>query len=246
MPDSEVESRALGLIGGIGLTEVHVYAQRPAPDGKFSGCPHVHAVTDEGYFVLKGTGAVEFHDTINGMRVVALAPGQYVHFPPLVMHRLISDGDLVILGIMGNAGLAERGEARIYFGSEVDLDPSLFQELVSLPKRMGLEGALRRRDVAVSGYQQLLKLWEQDRPGYFAELRRFISLHCRIMQSQAQVFEEQVESGPQAWAIETRRRINLLPAVADVSPDVFVNKPGSESALGMCGMLRPILSLEKI
>ena len=55
-------SKALGLIGGIGLTEVHVYARRRAPDGNFSGCPHVHAVTDEGYYVLTGTGRVEFHD----------------------------------------------------------------------------------------------------------------------------------------------------------------------------------------
>jgi hypothetical protein len=206
----------------------------------------VHAVTDEGYFVLRGTGAVEFHDTFNGMRVVTLVPGQYVHFPPLVMHRLISDGDLVILGIMGNAGLAERGEARIYFGPEVDSDPARFQELVSLPKQLGLEGALQRRDASISAYQVLLKLWEQDRAVYFAELKRFVALHCRMMQTEAQAFAKQVELGPLAWAIETRRRINLLPAAADTNPDVFVNKPNSESALGMCGTLRPILSLSKI
>ena len=93
-PDGATAST--GLIGGIGLTEVHVYAQRPAPDGKFSGCPHVHAVTDEGYFVLQGRGEVEFHDLENGFRRLPLEPGQYVHFPPLVMHRLISDGQLVI------------------------------------------------------------------------------------------------------------------------------------------------------
>jgi mannose-6-phosphate isomerase-like protein (cupin superfamily) len=246
MQNDNGDSKAIGLIGGIGLTEVHVYAQRPAPDGKFSGCPHVHAVTDEGYFVLRGTGSVEFHDRVNGMRVLPLEPGQYVHFPPLVMHRLISNGDLVILGIMGNAGLAERGEARIYFGADVDRDPARFGELLSLPKTMGLEGALRRRDAAVSGYLELLKLWNENRPAYFAELQRFISLHCQMMQAQAQAFAQQVESGPQAWAAETRRRIHLLPAVANVSPDVFVNNPGSESALGMCGTLRPILSLAKI
>src|SRR5688572_4904008 len=103
--------RPIGLIGGIGLTEVHVYAQRRAPDGLYSGCPHVHAVTDEGYYVLRGRGAVEFHDLEHGYRRMALETGQYVHFPPLVMHRLISEGDLAILGMMGNAGLAERGEA---------------------------------------------------------------------------------------------------------------------------------------
>ncbi len=119
-------TRHPSLIGGIGLTEVHVYSQRPAPDGLFSGCPHVHAVTDEGYFVLSGQGWVEFHDRDHGCRRLDLAPGDYVHFPPLVMHRLVSTDALVILGIMGNGGLAERGEARIYFGPEVDASPTRF------------------------------------------------------------------------------------------------------------------------
>jgi mannose-6-phosphate isomerase-like protein (cupin superfamily) len=246
MQQVEAETRAMGLIGGIGLTEVHVYAQRLAPDGKYSGCPHVHAVTDEGYFVLQGTGAVEFHDPVNGLRVLRLEPGQYVHFPPLVMHRLISDGDLVILGVMGNAGLAERGEARIYFGPEVDADPSRFTELAGLPKQSGLEGALQRRDAAVTGYQCLMQLWATDRPAYFTELRRFIAVHCSAMKSQAELFSLQVVRGPLAWANETRHRIDQLPAVPLVKPDVFVSKRGSESALGMCGVLRPILSLTNL
>ncbi len=174
---TEGTSQPLGLIGGIGLTEVHVYAQRPSPDNRFSGCPHVHAVTDEGYFVLQGTGSVEFHDLTTGFRTLDLAPGHYVHFPPLIMHRLISDGDLVILGMMGNAGLAERGEARIYFGPEVDADPARFEELLSLPKRLGLEGARQRRDAAVAAYQNLMRLWQDDRPAYFAELNRFFAVH---------------------------------------------------------------------
>ncbi len=108
MNNTQIEGRSepLGLIGGIGLTEVYVYAQRPAPDGLFSGCPHVHAVTDEGYFVLQRTGFVEFHDLESGHRKLPLEPGQYVHFPPLILHRLVSDGNLIILGMMGNAGLA--------------------------------------------------------------------------------------------------------------------------------------------
>lgn len=166
-------TQPIGLIGGIGLTEVHVYAQRAAPDGKFSGCPHMHAVTDEGYFVLKGQGAVEFHDLEHGYRRMPLEPGQYVHFSPLVMHRLISDGELVILGMMGNAGLAEAGEARIYFGPKIDEDAEAFAKCVGLPKALGLEGALQRRDKAVEGYLGLMKLWEDDRDAYFKELKRF-------------------------------------------------------------------------
>ncbi len=240
---SDREAEPIGLIGGIGLTEVRVYAQRPAPDGRFSGCPHVHGVTDEGYFVLQGTGAVEFHDLEHGLRTLRLEPGDYVHFPPLVMHRLVSDGELVILGMMGNAGLAEGGDARIYFGPEVDTDANAFDRLVSLPRREGLEGALKRRDAAVQGYQHLLRLWEDDREGYFAELRRFFDRHCAAIVAEAESFDGKVRSGPMRWAETTRRRIAALPQRPPVPGEVKANRRGSESALGMCGTLRPILSL---
>lgn len=228
------------------MTEVTVYAQRRAPDGLFSGCPHVHAVTDEGYFVLQGTGAVEFHDLEHGYRRLELNPGHYAHFSPLIMHRLISDGDLVILGIMGNAGLAERGEARIYFGLEVDGDTHRFNELMALPKEMGLEGALQRRDLAVQGYAILMNLWQSDREGYFKELRRFFGKHTEAMSSYAHSLSEQVQRGPMAWAKTTISRIDQLPALPSASPEVLFNTRGTESAFGMCGVLRPILSLEKV
>lgn len=239
-------SHPTGLIGGIGLTEVHVYAQRPAPDGRFSGCPHVHAVTDEGYFVLQGTGEVEFHDLINGFRRLPLEPGQYVHFPPMVMHRLISDGELIILGMMGNAGLAERGEARIYFGPDVDAHPAKFAQLVSLPKQLGLEGALQRRDAAVQAYQQLMQLWQRDRNAYFAELKRFIDLHSYEMHKIASTLLSQVQAGPMAWAEITTARIHALPARSNAAPQVQLNRRGAESAFGMCGVLRPMLKLESL
>lgn len=249
LPISTGQGRPVGLIGGIGLTEVHVYCQRPAPDGMFSGCPHVHAVTDEGYFVLRGRGHVEFHDRVNGLRTLALEPGHYVHFPPLVMHRLVSASaadPLVILGMMGNAGLAERGEARIYFGPEVDADAARFSELLSLPKREGLVGALARRDAAVAGYQKLIALWQTDRPGYFTELTRFIETHCHAMAAKAKELDTQVEQGPIAWANATRARIAALPSVPLASADVFLNASGTESAFGMCGVLRPMLTLKTI
>jgi mannose-6-phosphate isomerase-like protein (cupin superfamily) len=244
MSSTDGASQSTGLIGGIGLTEVHVYAQRRAPDGKFSGCPHVHAVTDEGYFVLQGRGEVEFHDLTHGFRQLTLEPGQYVHFPPLVMHRLVSDGDLVILGMMGNAGLAERGEARIYFGADIDADPSKFDQLVSLPKRSGLEGALQRRDAAVAAYQQFMTLWQRDRDAYFAELRRFIDLHCREMARLSDTLLQQVAAGPVASANATAARIRNLPNRSDPAPDIQLNRRGTESAFGMCGVLRPMLKLE--
>lgn len=246
IPHDSGTAQTLGLIGGIGLTEVHVYHQRPAPDDLHSGCPHLHAVTDEGYFVLQGTGRVEFHDLDNGLRVLDLKPGDYVHFPPLVMHRLISDGELVILGMMGNAGLAERGEARIYFGPDVDADADRFAELVSLPKRHGLDGALDRRDAAVRGYLPLMELWEHDKPAYFTELRRFIETHCAAMAEKVEEFQAQVDGGPLAWGEATRRRLETLPEVPATTTEVHLSRRGAEEALGMCGVLRPILKLDAL
>ena len=234
----------LGLVGGIGLTEVHVYAQRPTPDGALSCCPHVHAVTAEGYYVLRGAGAVEFHDLEHGFRTLELRTGQYVHFPSWVMHRLISDGSLVILGIMANAGLAERGEARIYFGAEVDADPARFEELMSLPRRRGLDGALERRDAAVRGYQSLMRLWHEDRPGYFAELRRFFNFHAHAMSARKEELLTFVQRGPQAWSEQTVRHLQALPSIETSAAPVQLNRTGTDSGLGMCGVLRPILSLQ--
>ena len=37
-----------------------------------------------------------------------------------------------------------------------------------------------------------------------------------------------------------------LPAVPHVTSNVFINKSGAESGLGMCGVLRPILNLESV
>ncbi len=235
--------RPLGLIGGVGMTEVHVYAQRKAPDGHFSGCPHVHAATDEAYYVLRGGGWVEFHDLVNGFRKLSLRVGVYAHFPPMVMHRLVSDGDLVVLGVMGNAGMAEQGEARIYFGEAVDEDEAQFDRLTSLPSQHGMEGALDRRDAAVKGYMELMRLWKDDRSRYITELRRFFDRHCLAMSALASQLSGSVEHGPMAWARATQSRIDHLPTRPDVKPHVSVNVPGFESALGMCGVLRPMRSL---
>jgi len=234
------------LIGGIGLTEVHVYDQRPAPDGLCSGCPHVHAVTDEGYFVLSGCGWVEFHDRHHGYRKLDLAPGDYAHFPPLVMHRLVSTDALVILGMMGNAGLAERGEARIYFGSDVDDSPERFADLMSLPRTLGLRGALDRRDASVKAYLALLALWEQNRSAYFAELERFFTCHCQAIAAKAEELNAAVEQGPRASAHATSQRLLALPRMTDTRSDVFFHRHASEEALGMCGVLRPVLRLDRL
>ena len=55
----------------------------------------------------------------------------------------------------------------------------------------------------------------------------------------------QVTEGPIAWAEAMCRRLETLPAIPVVDASVHLSR-GSESAFGMCGVLRPILSLERM
>jgi mannose-6-phosphate isomerase-like protein (cupin superfamily) len=232
---------SIPLIGGIGLTLVTVYEQHPAPDGETSGSPHIHAVTDEAYYVVAGCGAAEFHDPIQGYRRVFLQAGQYLEFEPGILHRLVSTGGLQVLGLMANAGLTEAGDARIYFGKDVDEDPALYRQLWSLPRTSGLAGALERRDRAVSAYRQLLDLWEKNRSAYFTELSRFLDVVRTEAFSRRDLYMKAVELGPAAWAEKSRSAIRLLPQGA-LAPGIRGQMPVAEPVYGMCGLLQPILS----
>jgi hypothetical protein len=210
-----------------------------------SGSPHVHAVTDEGYYVMSGRGRVELHDLAQGFRSVDLEPGRYVQFPPGVMHRLVNTDRLVLLVVMGNAGLAERGDARIYFGKAVDDDPAEYARLVGLAKAKGLEGALDRRDAAIRAYIGLLELWTKDRKAYDSELERFIGVHMKAAAGLRKGFSEAVEAGPVAWGERFRKRLENLPlGREELSP--VLHLPPEETTLGMCGVLRPVTKLEAV
>jgi len=237
--------QAEDLISGIGLTHLTVYDQRPAPDGRMSGSPHVHAVTDEGYYVMSGSGRVELHDLENGFRSVELAPGRYVQFPPGVLHRLVNTDHLVLLVVMGNAGLAERGDARIYFGRAVDEDPAEYARLAGLAKEKGLEGALDRRDAAIRAYLGLVELWEKDREAYDRELERFVGVHRKAAAALRGGFSEAVEAGPVAWGERFRRRVAGLPSAGN-EPAPILHLPPEGTTLGMCGVLRPVAKLEAV
>ncbi len=242
---ASVPSRAQDIISGVGLTHLTVYDQRPAPDGKQSGSPHVHAVTDEGYYVIGGTGKVELHDIKSGFRTVDLAPGRYLQFPPGTLHRLINTEGLTILVVMGNAGLAEHGDARIYFGKEVDDNPAEFARLTGLARAKGLEGALDRRDAAIRAYAGLLELWKTDRAAYFADLARFFDAHNQAMAGIKDRLKEDVAAGPMAWSgIATLRLENLPESRETQVPLLFT--PDEKTSLGMCGVLRPVTNLKPV
>lgn len=227
-----------GLLAGIGLTRLHVYDQRPAPDGTMSGCAHVHAFTDEAYYVLAGQGALELHDADRGFRRVPLQAGDFVQFGPGTLHRSVSDGSLDVLALMSNSGLAERGDARIYFGAAVDADPAEFERLRALPRTQGLEGALQRRDASTVAYTALMRLWHDNRTAYFAELRRFVELHRAAAAERRPQYESIIDGGPGQWLRRSLERLHAATAArADASG---ARLAGTPETLGMCGLLRQV------
>lgn len=231
---------SVGIIGGIGLTLLRVYDQRPGPDGVMAGCAHVHGLTEEAYFCVDGEGAIELHDIANGFRTIHLKKGAYVQFPPNTLHRSVSKDAVEIFAVMGNAGLPERGDARIYFGPEVDADPDEFQRLKGLAAS-GLDGALDRRDASACAYMKLIALWESDRAAYTRELERFFAVHRADLASRKVVYAEAVDSGAAQWARLDVARLDALPDVAENEDGVSTTQAGAAGVVyGMCGVLRQI------
>jgi len=235
--------KAPSLIGGIGLTRVTVYEQRPAPDGLHSGCPHLHALSDEAYYVLEGEGEVAFFDAVHGLRKLKLEPGLYLHFPPLVLHRIISFRRLAILGIMGSTGLAERGDARIYFGPAADADAGEYERLRSLPARLGLEGALERRDASVRAFGELLRLWEEDRAAARERFEAFVSAHLQAAANLREPFRALIDTGSLAWGQRAAQRLEALPGRGPEGPEIGFERQPQGTCFGMCGLLHPVTQL---
>lgn len=229
-----------GLLAGIGLTRLRVYDQRPAPDGTLSGCAHVHACTDEAYYVIGGRGALELHDVERGFRRVPLQPGDFVQFEPGTLHRSVSEGGLDILALMSNAGLAERGDARIYFGPAVDADAAAYEQLRTLPQTVGLDGALQRRDASARAYGELMRLWHTDREAYVAELKRFVDLHHRLAAAQAVPYADVIDRGPAQWLRRSLARLHQATPGASAAAVAAASPPAAAPALGMCGLLRQV------
>ncbi|WOO41358.1 cupin domain-containing protein [Rubellicoccus peritrichatus] len=238
MADLQLSHASTSLIGGLGMTRVTVYDQRVAPDGKHSGCPHLHAICAEAYYVLSGKGYVELHNLEDGWHEVKLQKGTYFQFPPNTLHRLVNEDQLVILGMMSNAGLAENGDARIYFGPEVDSDPFAYEDSVALVSK-GLEGALERRDRAVEGYQHLIELWDSDRDTYFDELKRFINRHREFVSMQHDKFASYIANGPRAWADRAETLLSDC-GHTDTGSKTIQHTPTESARFGMCGTLHPV------
>lgn len=232
------------VIGGVGLTHLKVYDQRPGPDGVQAGCAHIHALTDEAYFGIAGEGAIELHDIEKGFRKIAISKGTYVQFGPGILHRSVCTNSLEVVALMGNAGLAERGDARIYFGAEVDADASEYERLNGLVAN-GLGGALERRDASTWAYQKLIALWENDKAVYRSELERFFNLHKASIAENAAQFLPAIKGGPvRSGEVALGRVAGLSQTRWSTGADIAMAIVSSgEPTLGMCGLLRQVDNL---
>ncbi|MCP3867442.1 MAG: cupin domain-containing protein [Gammaproteobacteria bacterium] len=227
------------LIGGIALTHLKVYQQRSGPDGVNSGCCHVHGLSDEAYYCVAGEGAVEFHDLERGFVRHPMKPGSFLQFPPGTLHRSVSYRQCEFLVIMGNGGLPEHGDARIYFGPEVDACPEEYERLKALTSQ-GIEGALRRRDASTIAYTRLLEYWFNDRAAYAAELERFCALHRHQISDNGAEFESLIKAGAGSQLENSLDRVHRLPEHSPADPIRYTETTSLPEVFGMCGLLHQI------
>jgi len=237
--------KAGGVVGGIGLTRITVYEQRPGPDGLNAGAPMIHAVLDEGFYVMNGSGRIELHDIQRGSRSINLSPGRFVQVPPCTLYRLVSSDHLVVLSLTAASVTAEADDTRIYFGKDVDTNPAEYDRLSGLAATEGLEGALKRRDEAVRAYELFAGLWKIDKPTYYMELERFVGRQLDAAGPKRAALDKAVAGGPGAWAARYQARIKDLPLNRGEMPPVFHFPPDAETP-GVSGMCLSVANPEEI
>lgn len=226
--------------GAVGLTHLRVY-DTAAPDGVIGGSPHVHLASAEAYVPIAGSGQVHTLGAA-GEQTFDLHPGAVVWFEPGVIHRLVNGGGLELLVIMQNAGLPEAGDAVFTFPDAIMEDERGYRKAASLPDAAGPErtaAALRRRDLAVEGFESLLaaRAGGDDRP-----LRRFLERAATLKRDRLTEWSALVESGPVAEAARTVSRLDALWQEQQdglLAARVHGTAAGDgPPGVGMCGLLR--------
>ena len=199
---------ALRLPGANAITRLRVY-DTVGPDGQRGGTPHVHLMCSEMYFVLAGSGAVEMIDG-SGFSRVEMEPHAALVFGPGTIHRLINpDGDLLILVMMANAGLPERGDNVVCFPDEFLSDDARFAEAMKID---GLEAAYRRRDRGVQGFLALKDAFEQSAEIGRAALRRVYEQAAARTAHKRGAWADVVNQGALAQARQSLDQIKSLDA----------------------------------
>jgi len=216
------------LPGAIGVSHLTVYPQ--------SGTPHMHLCCAESYVVVSGTGFVQTL-TLGGYRETPLKAGAVVWFTPGTIHRLINHSELEIVVLMQNSGLPEAGDAVITFPADVVSDPLAYAEAASLPPS-GLEGAFKRRELAVAGFDALR---EAAMAGDFGPLREFHAAAVKLVAPQVSQWRRRWADGAMRVAQATGSQLESL--ASGVAPhlsnaDVHeLAEPTERGRRGMCGLL---------
>lgn len=199
---------ALRLPGANTITRLRVY-DTVGPDGQRGGTPHFHLMCSETYFVLEGSGAVELIDGA-GFARVALEPYSALVFSPGTIHRLINpNGDLLILVLMANAGLPERGDNVVCFPDEFLSDDARFAQAMKINSP---EEAYRRKDRGIEGFLTLKAAFEQSVESGRAALRRIYQHAAARTAGQRAEWADVVRQGALA---QTKQSLDHLSDLAD-------------------------------
>lgn len=224
-----------GFPGGTAISGLRVYRQA-APDGLCGGSPHVHLACTESYIVVAGTG--ELHTlTAAGATRTPLHAGVVAWFGPGTIHRAVNlDGELRATVLMDNSGLPEAGDAVLTFPPEILADPEAYQHAATARNEAD---ALRRRDLAVTGY---LRLAESVRAGDTGALAEFYRAAVALRADRYQAWESVWRTGAQAAAQRTAAHLAELRRGGIehlLGAGIGVERAGApaERAFGMCGRL---------
>ena len=216
-----------GFPGAVALSRLCVYAG--------SGSPHLHTASAEGYVVLSGSGTLRTLSG-DGYGEHPLRAGTVLWFTPGTVHRLVNPGDdLEILVVMQNAGLPEAGDAVLTFPPAVLADPEAYARAAARPRTE--EEALRRRDLAIEGYDLLLGQVEKEGPGALRGLYRAAGA---LVASRAPGWRKIWEERVRAEADATAARLDALAAgdTTHLAGSAVTVAPPDQPRLGMCGHLR--------
>ncbi len=224
------------LPGGTLVSRVAIY-QSPSVDSQRGGTPHLHLACDEMYYVLSGEGAVELI-TSAGVARRRLAPGDAICFTPGTIHRAINgDGNLVVLVVMQNKGLPERGDAAVCFPRRVLADREAYQEAMKVDDDATAE---RRRDLGVEGFLELKRAFERSAADGREALDAFYHTAIDRTAHRYEDWERAVEEGPAAEVSRTRRTLERLKA-GSTEPlqdgHFFGAATGSHQGYGFCGRI---------
>lgn len=228
------ENHGTTLPGGILISRVNVYSSM-SPDGQRSGTPHIHLACDEMYYGLSGTGFVELISYV-GFERRSVTPGDAVCFTPGTIHRAINpNGDLVILVIMQNKGLPERGDVAVCFPHDIVSSEPLYRQAMCFDD----EGsAQRRRDLGVLGFNRLKQAFDESLGTGRRLLDEFYQFAIQRTRDQYSAWRRVIEQGPHA---EVKRSQQILDVLEDKSIEslrlgrAFAANAAPQTTLGYCG-----------